>query len=257
MRHFIVIVSLAAALGIGITVYAQQSPAPVYQAPTKPAPTDMAAEPNMKMLRDSGGVSTSSLINRAPLEDDFVMGKEDAPIVIVEYASMTCPHCAHFTNTVMPELEKKYIDTGKVRYILRQFPLNEPALKAAVLLDCVGNQNKAKYYVFAKVLFDAQNKWAFDNNYMAGLETIAAVGGLSHEQFMGCMSNTTREMRVLKVKKAATDELKIPHTPYIFIGGEVYSGEHSFESISKFIDAKLEEVQKHPGVAKSIGNMLR
>src|SRR3954468_7537936 len=98
------------------------------------------------------------------------MGKPSAPIVMVEYASLSCPHCAHFSNTVLPELEKHYIETGKLRYVLRQFPLNEPALKGAVLLDCVGEQSKDKYFIFSKVLFDAQDKWAFDGNYMSGLE---------------------------------------------------------------------------------------
>jgi protein-disulfide isomerase len=160
---------------------------------------------------------------------------------MIEYASLSCPHCAHFSNTVLPELKTKYIDTGAVRYILRQFPLNEPALKGAELLDCVGQQDKDKYYVFAKVLFDAQSKWAFDNNYMQGLETIATVGGLSKEQFQACTTNTDRQMKILEAKKKANEELKVPHTPYIFVGNEVYAGERSVEAMSRFIDAKLAE----------------
>jgi protein-disulfide isomerase len=159
--------------------------------------------------------------------------------VLVEYASMTCPHCAHFHSSVLPTLQKKYIDTGKMRYVLRQFPLNEPALKAAMLLYCVGEQNPDKYYVFAKVLFDAQNKWAFDSNYMAGLETIATVGGLSKEQFLNCTVNTERETAALKRKKESADELKIPHTPFIYIGGEAFDGERTPEAISQFIEKKL------------------
>jgi protein-disulfide isomerase len=196
-------------------------------------------EPNLKVTKDSGGKSTSSLVTEAPLPDDYVMGKANAPITLVEYASLTCPHCAHFSNNVLPELDKKYIETGKMRYILRQFPLNEAALKGAMLLDCVGQQDNNKYYIFAKVLFDAQPKWAFDGNYMSGLETIATVGGLSRDQFANCVNNTDREMKVLKAKKLATEELRIPHTPYIFINGEVYEGDRSVEEISKFIDAKL------------------
>lgn len=201
-------------------------------------------EPNQKVIRDSGGVSTSYLIKSAPVSGDFVMGHPQAPLVMVEYASMTCPHCAHFSGTVMPDIEKKYIHTGKLRYILRQFPLNEPALKAAMLLECVGSQNEEKYYVFAKVMFDAQSKWAFDGNYLSGLETIAMVGGLSKSQFENCINNTDREMQILKVKKLATEELRVPHTPYIFIGGEVYSGEHNVEAVSRFIDAKLAQAQE-------------
>lgn len=242
---------------LATAAYAQNA-APIQQMPTAPAPADMPEEPNLKALRDSGGVSNSSLIKRAPLSDDFVLGNRHAPVVMIEYASMSCPHCAHFANAVLPELEKKYIQTGKLMYILRQFPLNEPALKAAMLLECVGNQNNDKYYVFARVIFDAQNKWAFDGNYLSGLETIAAVGGVSREQFRSCISNTEREMRVLKIKKAATEELKIPHTPYFYIGGEVYSGERSVEDVSRFIDAKLaQEKNRTKDAVDAIGGVIR
>lgn len=205
-----------------------------------PAPAKFV-EPNMRLPANSGGISTSELITKAPLENDFTLGDPKAKLVMVEYASMTCPHCSQFSSTVLPALQKKYIDTGKMRYILRQFPLNEPALKAAMLLYCVGEQSADKYYVFAKVLFEAQNKWAFDSNYMAGLETIATVGGLSKDQFMNCTVNTDREMAALKRKKQSADELKIPHTPFIYIGGEAFEGERTLEVMSPFIDKKLAE----------------
>ena len=211
-------------------------------------------EPNLRLPKDSGGISSSNLIKDAPLSDDFFMGKPDAPVVMVEYASLSCPHFAHFSATVLPLLEKEYINTGKIRYVLRQFPLNEPALKGAMLLDCVGEQNKEKYFVFSKVLFDAQNKWAFDSNFMAGLETIATVGGLSREQFQNCVTPTDREMKILKQKKLAEEQVKVPHTPYIFIAGEAYEGDRGFEAISKFIDKKLAEGQKTtPQAAPSAG----
>jgi protein-disulfide isomerase len=222
-------------------------PAPDAAATPTPSaavtPVSSAADPDL-LLRGGLSKSDSTLIKDAPLPGDFVMGKASAPIIMIEYASLSCPHCAHFNSTTLPELEKKYIDTGKMRYILRQFPLNEPALKGAMLLDCVGEQDKAKYYVFAKVLFDSQDKWAFDANYMTGLETIAGVGGVSKEQFQHCTNDTDREMKVLKVKKAANDELKVPHTPYIFIDGLVYEGDRTIENMSKFIDARLALVKK-------------
>lgn len=208
-----------------------------------PALPATAQPSNMKVIQGSGGMSTSYIIKNAPQADDYVLGDAKASLIMVEYASMTCPHCAHFANTILPELEKKYVQTGKMRYILRQFPLNEAALKAAMLLECVGDQNSAKYYVFARVLFDAQNKWAFDANYMEGLETIAMVGGLSRNQFSGCVNNTDREMRILKQKKLAVEELQLPATPYIFIGGEVYAGDRTVAAISAFIDAKLAQAK--------------
>ncbi len=232
-----------AALMLNFAVAASAQPKPSEPA-TRAVPADTSNEPNLKVIEGSGGMSVSRLITDAPLPGDYVMGSDKAPLIMVEYASFTCPHCAHFSNAVLPELEKKYIETGKMRYILRHFPLNEPALKASMLAECVGETSHRKYYVFSKVMFDAQAKWAFDGNYMAGLETIANVGGLSKQQFMECVSNTDREMRVLQVKKAAGDELKIPHTPYFFIGGEVYGGEKTVPAMSQFIDAKLAKLEE-------------
>lgn len=209
------------------------------KAETTPAADVKQTEPNMKVTKGSGGKSTSYMIKDAPLPSDIVMGKTSAPILIIEYASLTCPHCAHFSAAVLPELEKKYIETGKARYILRQFPLNEPALKGAMLLDCIGEQDKERYYVFARVLFDAQAKWAFDGDYMAGLETIATVGGISKDQFKNCVTSTEREMKVLQAKKNAADEVGIPHTPYIFIDGEIYEADRTIEAVSAFIDSRL------------------
>lgn len=212
--------------------------------PVAPPATSAATTPVPGAAKDSGGKSDSYLIKDAPLPGDHVLGKTTAPLIMIEYASLSCPHCAHFSNDVLPELQKKYIDTGKMRYILRPFPLNEPALKGAMLVDCVGEQDNSKYYLFSHVLFDAQSKWAFDGNWMDGLETIATVGGLSHDQFQRCVNNTDREMKILKIQKLANDELHVPHTPYIFIGGEAYDGDRSIEEISKVIDAKLASGRK-------------
>ncbi|MDE3060625.1 MAG: thioredoxin domain-containing protein [Pseudomonadota bacterium] len=198
-------------------------------------PVPGAPEPNLRAPRPEN----SYLIKDAPLPGDYVMGKTSAPLIMIEYASMSCPHCAHFSNTVLPELQKRYIETGQMRYILRQFPLNEPALKGAMLLDCVGDQNKEKYFTFAKVLFETQSKWAFDTNFLSNLETIATVGGLSKDQFQHCVNDTEREMKVLKAKKLAEDELKVPHTPYILIGGVPYEGDRSVDAMSAAIDTQL------------------
>lgn len=185
------------------------------------------------------GKSENPLITNAPLATDFVLGKKDAPVIIVEYASLSCPHCASFSNSTLPEIQKKYIDSGKVAYILRQFPLNEPAFKGAMLVDCVGAKDSAKYYLFSKVLFDAQSKWAFDGDWGNGLETIARVGGVSKDEFQACIFDKELEKRLLEEKKQAADSLKIPHTPFFYINSEVYNGSHSIEDFSKVIDAEL------------------
>jgi len=185
------------------------------------------------------GMITNRMIADAPLASDYVLGAKDAPVVIIEYASLSCPHCAAFYNSIMPDIQKNYIDTGKVRFILRQFPLNLPALKGAMLVNCVGEENSEKYYMFNKVLFDAQSRWAFDGDWRSSLEKIAVLGGVSKEKFAECIDSKEREEAVLQDKQVAMNELMIPHTPYLFIGGEAYNGDKTFADIAKFIDSKL------------------
>ena len=185
------------------------------------------------------GIITNKIISDAPLPTDHVLGNKDAKVIMIEYASLSCPHCAHFYTAIMPDIQKKYIDTGKMRYILRQFPLNEPALKGAMLVNCMGEQSTEKYYLFNKVLFDAQSKWAFDGNWQSALETMAAVGGVNKEQFNACITNLPRENAVLKTKMEAMNDLKVPHTPYFFIGGEAFNGDITLEAMTQFIDSKL------------------
>ncbi|MDX2073393.1 MAG: thioredoxin domain-containing protein [Alphaproteobacteria bacterium] len=245
MRYITIAVIVAVACGGAFIAVAQQADTPAKPIPPQSRPAQVPAE--AKTIKEFGGpakVEKSYLIQAAPLKTDYVLGKRNAPLVMVEYASLSCPHCAEFSSNVLPELEKKYIDTGKLAYILRQFPLNEPAMRGAMLVDCVGETSEEQYYVFSRVLFDAQKRWAFDTNFMSGLETIATVGGLSKARFKGCMEDKEREMKVLQAKKDTNDALKIPHTPYIFIGGEVYEGDRTAEAVSKFIDAKLSKMKK-------------
>lgn len=240
MRNLLILATAMLIPAFAIAQEAEPAKIPAQNAPVQATPVN----PNIKTVGVSAGTSNSYLIKDAPLRSDFVLGKRNAPVVIVEYASLSCPHCAHFSNTVLPEIEKNYINTGKVAYILRQFPLNEPAMRAAMLVNCVGESSPEQYYVFNRVLFDAQDRWAFDANFMAGLETIATVGGLSKQQFQNCVNDKDREMKVLQAKKTANDELKLPHTPYIFIDGEVYDGDRSVPVISKFIDERLAKKAK-------------
>ncbi len=213
---------------------------PPQSAPANSAPPD----PTIKTTGDKSGAARSHLIQKAPLDSDYVLGNRKAPVLMIEYASLSCPHCAHFSVNILGKLEEKYIKTGKLAYILRQFPLNEPAMRGAMLTDCVGQRSAEQYYTFSRVLFEAQKSWAFDSNFISGLETIAGVGGLSKQQFASCINDKEREMKILSAKKLTNDELKIPHTPYFFIDKEKYEGEMSFEAMAKIIEEKLAKNNK-------------
>jgi len=112
--------------------------------------------------------------------DDRVLGNPDAPITIVEYASLGCPHCAHFTNDVLPEIKKAWIDTGKVKLVLRDFPLDEPSLRAAMIARCAPPD---RFYAFADTFFASQEKWLGARDYREALARLAKFGGMGKDEF--------------------------------------------------------------------------
>lgn len=169
-------------------------------------------------------------------EMDIVTGNPDAPVTIVEYASLSCPHCAHFNNEVLPELKKKYIDTGKAKLVFRHFPLNPPALNGAMVVECAERGQREK---FLKVLFATQDKWAFDVNAVAALTNIASVGGLSKEKIEACRADKALEERILKVVQTAGAKSWVSSTPTFFINNTRLEGDHGVEPMSKAIDALL------------------
>src|SRR5439155_14274061 len=123
-------------------------------------------------------------------KDDRVLGNPDAPITIVEYASMTCSHCAHFANEVLPEIKKEWIDTGKAKLVLRDFPLDEPALRAAMVARCAPPD---KFYPLADTFFSQQEQWVTARDYRAALEELAKLAGIGDKQFKTCIEEKKLE----------------------------------------------------------------
>lgn len=167
---------------------------------------------------------------------DVMIGKPSAPVTIVEYASLSCPHCAHFYNEILPVINKKYIETGKVRLVYRDYPLNNPAIKAAEVVQCV---EKERRHEFLSVLFKMQVQWAFTASYLDALSNIAALGGLEKAKFDKCINDPTMENNIIAVEKEASDEYKVNSTPSFFINGTAYKGYHDVENMSKAIEDAL------------------
>lgn len=171
-------------------------------------------------------------------EGDHVLGKADAPVTIVEYASLSCPHCAAFHQTTLEQVKQKYIETGKVRFVFRDFPFNAPALRGSMVAHCAG---KEKYYTFLKVLFDQQSQWAFHRDFLNILEKIARLGGMSAADFKACMENKTLEEKLITRMKEGAEVLGVKTTPTFFINGTQVEGHRSLDEFSAHIDPLLKK----------------
>lgn len=171
---------------------------------------------------------------------DRVMGNPNAPVTIVEYASMTCPHCAHFQQTTFPELKKQYIDTGKVKYILREFPLDNLAAAAFMLARCAGELDSGKYYAMVDTLFAQQQQWAVEKP-IPKLLAIAKQAGFTEKSFDACLQNQKLLDGIEAVRQRAIKDFGVESTPTFFINGKRYVGAMSFAEVQKAIDPLLNE----------------
>ena len=165
-------------------------------------------------------------------KDDRVLGNPNAPITIVEYASMTCPHCAHFANDVLPEIKKEWIDTGKVKLVLRDFPLDEPALRAAMIARCAPPE---RYYAFTDTFFASQEKWVATKEYRDALARLAKFGGMGKDEFDACLKNTALENRIVEQRLVASKELDVNSTPTFFVNGSKFTGAPTTEEFNKVL----------------------
>jgi protein-disulfide isomerase len=169
-----------------------------------------------------------ALLNAPGPLGDMALGDEKAPVTIIEYASMTCPHCAAFHETTFPELKKKYIDTGKVRFIFREFPLDQLALAAFMLARCAGPD---KYFPMIETLFQQQKTWVTQRP-LGPLLTIAKQAGMSEDDFNKCLEDKKLMEGLEEVRQRAI-KLKVQSTPSFFINGRQMLGNASLDAFEK------------------------
>jgi protein-disulfide isomerase len=196
-----------------------------------------SALPPFASAAQAATVSTDELMKPEALPD-MALGSDKAPVTIVEYASMTCPHCAHFQETTFPELKKRYIDTGKVRYILRDFPLDSLAGAAFVFAHCASKGDKDKYYSMVDTLFRQQRQWAVEKP-LPPLMAIAKQAGFTEASFNACLTNQKAWDAMESVRQRALKEFKVESTPTFFVNGTMVSGAVSIEDMAKVIDPYL------------------
>jgi protein-disulfide isomerase len=183
-----------------------------------------AATPQPQLADAQAGLSVG--------KDDRTLGNADAPITIVEYASLTCPHCAHFANDVLPELKKKWIDSGKAKLVLRDYPLDEPALRAAMIARCAPPD---RFYAYVDTFFAAQDKWVMARDYREALARLVKLGGMSQDEFDNCLKNTELENKIVEGRLVASKEFDVNSTPTFFINGTKFTGAPTVEEFDKVL----------------------
>jgi protein-disulfide isomerase len=169
---------------------------------------------------------------------DMALGPANAPVTITEYASMTCPHCAAFTEKVFPKIKSEYIDTNKIRFVFREFPLDIKAAAGSMLARCIAKDDAGKYFAVIDMLFRQQNEWVLKNT----TETLTRIGkqaGLSQQQVEDCLKDQALLDKIAADQKYANEVLKVNSTPTFFINGEMIKGDQTFEEFDKRIKSLL------------------
>jgi len=164
------------------------------------------------------------------------LGRSDAKLTIIEYASLSCPHCARFNKEVLPQIKAAYIDKGLVRWVFRDFPLNAPAFQAAILTHC---GSPMRYFAMVDSLFQSQDYWATQENPLTALKQIGATEGVDEQAFNACLNDKALKDKIVSRLKEATDKYKVDSTPSFVIKGKVHAGELPYDDFKKLIDDAL------------------
>ena len=181
----------------------------------------------------AGKVDLSDILT-PPDEGDMTMGKDDAKVTLVEYASASCPHCAAFYKDVFPKLKSDYIDNGKIKFIFREFPHNQAALAAFMVAR---SMPKEKYFPLVDIFFTTQDTWLKDPK--AGLLNIAKQAGMSEADFEASLKNETVANGILAVREKAATKYGVDGIPTLFLNGQAFHDETTFDDLKKAIDPLL------------------
>ncbi|MBD9386235.1 DsbA family protein [Rhizobium sp. CG4] len=180
-----------------------------------------------------GDVDMTEVLKPGPLPDK-ALGDANAPVKIVEYMSMTCPHCANFHNNTFDKIKEKYIDSGKVYFVIREFPFDPRAAAAFMLARCAPEN---QYYPFVSMLFKQQQTWATAQDARAALLQMSKLAGFSQESFEACLTNQKLLDDVNATMQRGAGEFGVNSTPTFIINGKKYAGDMSLESMSALIDS--------------------
>ena len=189
--------------------------------------TLLAAAPGLRL------VSVARAQEPTIYDDDRILGSPDAPITIIEYSSLTCPHCANFHKNTLPQLKEEWIETGRARLVYRHFPFDRLGLRAALVANCLeGNL----HFVFLDALFKGQEKWARSQDPIGSLARIAGLAGMDKATFDACMADKDEMNMILTRKQEGISAYDVNSTPSFIINGRKISGAKSYEEFNKVLE---------------------
>ena len=170
---------------------------------------------------------------RAEVSEEKVLGDPGASVTIIEFASLSCPHCAEFHKTRFDWLKENYIDTGKVRFIFRDFPLNRPALLGSMVAHCA---DPSKYFAYLSLLFKNQEKWAFSQPVEEQLVKLARVSGMGQEKLLNCLQDEALAEKIIQSRLESQNTYNIESTPSFLVGDQLIVGVPSEERLRELIE---------------------
>jgi protein-disulfide isomerase len=247
MRRLVIVVGLLViCAAVGFFVFKQATPGDTETpaASSAPAPAATTATPaaittpaaTTTPAAAATGQQTADASEPALYPDDMYMGKADAKLTIIEYASLSCPHCAKFNAEVLPQVKTDYIDKGLVRWVYRDYPLNNPAYLAAVLAHC---GSPLRYFGLVDKLFRSQDYWAVQPQPIVALKQIGVNEGIDEKTYDACLADQKLKDKIISRLQEASTKYKVDATPSFLIGGKLYPGELPYDEIKKYIDDAL------------------
>lgn len=196
---------------------------------TERTPVAKPSEPIAEILTDSNGIFAVN-------EHDIILGNPQAQVVVIEYSSPTCAHCAYFHKSILPELQKNYIDTGKIAYVIREFISNKQDLDATILASCGKRENFVK---MLDIFLKQQDSWAFNTNYRDVLTNIGQLSGVTPEEYAKCLADEELLGRVIGQSRAITRVPNFIGTPSFVIDGVLYNKAYTYQNLSDAIEEAI------------------
>lgn len=230
-RHVIIACVVATAFvafadGHGLGIVAPAHAEDAHKGHTHSAPREPLKDVSAAEIAQPGALS------------EIVLGPANAPVTIIEYASITCGHCGRFHRDVLPDLKRKYIDTGVARLIFREFPLEKIAAASAMLVRCAAPE---RAYSMVEVLFERQQQWLANGDVRAALGAIALEFGIDDAAFEACLADDALFKKIAEVRRRGHREYGVLSTPTFFINGKPLVGPTSLDEFDTIIAPLLKK----------------